>query len=176
MASRRSKIIPFNENCIPDNSWIILSGRVGYTPGFIRANPRLSLLQEEPMCRLGIPGRDDVPEASRPILDAVHKQLGVVPNRFPLIAESQAALRGFTANNAAVRDAGYSDGEIVKILAVTPRTSSRTCSTWSRRPTSTFGSCAPATRADASRGWRLFLVVSPVPRTHEGTPPCRMDF
>ena len=32
------------------------------------------------MSRLAIPARDDVPEASKPILDAVHKQLGVLPN------------------------------------------------------------------------------------------------
>ena len=32
------------------------------------------------MPRLAIPVRDDVPEASKPILDAVQKQFGVVPN------------------------------------------------------------------------------------------------
>ncbi len=51
------------------------------------------------MSRLVIPSRDDVPEASRPILDAVHKQLGVVPNMFRLIAQSPAALEAFAANN-----------------------------------------------------------------------------
>jgi len=54
------------------------------------------------MSRLTIPARDDVPEASRPILDAVHKQLGVVPNMFRLIAASPAALQGFTGNNGAL--------------------------------------------------------------------------
>jgi uncharacterized peroxidase-related enzyme len=54
------------------------------------------------MSRLAIPARDDVPEASKPILDAVHKQLGVVPNIFRLIAQSPAALQGFTANNGAL--------------------------------------------------------------------------
>ena len=54
------------------------------------------------MSRLAIPTRDDVPEASKPILDAVHKQLGVVPNMFRLIAQSPAALQGFTANNGAL--------------------------------------------------------------------------
>ena len=52
------------------------------------------------MSRLTIPARDNVPEASRPILDAVQKQLGVVPNMFRLIAQSPAALQGFTASNA----------------------------------------------------------------------------
>ena len=51
------------------------------------------------MSRLAIPARDDVPAVSKPILDAVHKQLGVVPNMFRLIAQSPAALQGFTANN-----------------------------------------------------------------------------
>jgi uncharacterized peroxidase-related enzyme len=54
------------------------------------------------MSRLATPTRDDVPEASKPILDAVHKQLGVVPNMFRLIATSPAALQGFTANNGAL--------------------------------------------------------------------------
>ena len=54
------------------------------------------------MSRLAIPTRDDVPEVSKPILDAVHKQLGVVPNMFRLIAQSPAALQGFTANNGAL--------------------------------------------------------------------------
>jgi uncharacterized peroxidase-related enzyme len=54
------------------------------------------------MSRLSIPARDDVPEDSKPILDAVHKQLGVVPNMFRLIASSPAALQGFSANNGAL--------------------------------------------------------------------------
>ena len=54
------------------------------------------------MSRLAIPARDDVSEASKPILDAVQKQLGVVPNMFRLIAQSSAALQGFTANNGAL--------------------------------------------------------------------------
>lgn len=57
------------------------------------------------MSRLTIPARDDVPEASKPILDAVQKQLGVVPNMFRLIAQSPAALQGFTANNGALAKA-----------------------------------------------------------------------
>jgi len=54
------------------------------------------------MPRLAIPARDDVPEASKPILDAVHKQLGAVPNMYRLIGQSPAALQGFAANNAAL--------------------------------------------------------------------------
>lgn len=54
------------------------------------------------MSRLATPDRDDVPEASKPILDAVHKQLGVVPAMFRLIASSPAVLQGFVATNGAL--------------------------------------------------------------------------
>ena len=54
------------------------------------------------MSRLAIPARDDVPEASKPILDAVNKQLGAVPNMFRVLAQSPAALQGFAGNNAAL--------------------------------------------------------------------------
>jgi len=54
------------------------------------------------MSRLTIAARDDVPEASKPVLDAVHKQLGTVPNLFRLLAASPAVLQGFAANNAAL--------------------------------------------------------------------------
>jgi uncharacterized peroxidase-related enzyme len=54
------------------------------------------------MSRLAIPAGDDVPEASKPMLAAVQKQLGVVPNMFRLIAQSPAALQGFAANNGAL--------------------------------------------------------------------------
>ena len=54
------------------------------------------------MSRLAIPARDDVPEASKPTLDAVHKQLGAVPNMYRLIAQSPAVLQGFAANNGAL--------------------------------------------------------------------------
>lgn len=54
------------------------------------------------MPRLTVPARNDVPADSAPILDAVEKQLGVVPNMFRLIASSPAVLQGYTANNAAL--------------------------------------------------------------------------
>jgi hypothetical protein len=53
------------------------------------------------MFRLAIPARNGVAEVSKPILGAVHKRLGVVPNMFRLIAQSLAALQGFIANNGA---------------------------------------------------------------------------
>src|SRR5271166_89782 len=81
------------------------------------------------MSRLAIPTRDDVPEASKPILDAVQKQLGVVPNMFRLIASSPAALQGFTGNNGALTKtldvktrernrAGCRPGERLRLLPV----------------------------------------------------------
>ena len=54
------------------------------------------------MSRLAIPAREDVPEAAKPVLDAVDKQLGTVPNMFRLLAASPAVLQGFTANNGAL--------------------------------------------------------------------------
>ena len=38
---------------------------------------------------------DDAPAASRPLLEAVKKQLGVVPNLFRMVANSPAALEGY---------------------------------------------------------------------------------
>lgn len=64
--------------------------------------PDLRSAKEKAVSRLAIPARDDVPEASKPILDAVQKQLGVVPNMFRLIAQSPAALQGFASNNGAL--------------------------------------------------------------------------
>ena len=43
-----------------------------------------------------------LPLASQPLLDAVEKQLGVVPNLFRLIALSPAALQGFLGLNGAL--------------------------------------------------------------------------
>jgi uncharacterized peroxidase-related enzyme len=54
------------------------------------------------MSRITIPAREAVPEASKPILDAVEKQLGVVPNMFRVLALSPAALAGFTSLNGAL--------------------------------------------------------------------------
>ncbi|WP_300527583.1 peroxidase-related enzyme [Maricaulis sp.] len=57
------------------------------------------------MSRLSIPELDNAPQASQPILEAVRKQLGVVPNMFRLAANSPAALEGFAANNGALAKA-----------------------------------------------------------------------
>lgn len=48
------------------------------------------------MARLSIPSRDDAPDDSKPTLDIIHKQLGVVPNLFRLVATSPTALTAYT--------------------------------------------------------------------------------
>jgi hypothetical protein len=42
------------------------------------------------------------PSASQPLLQAVNKQLGVVPNRFRLVANSPAALEGYLGLSCAL--------------------------------------------------------------------------
>lgn len=54
------------------------------------------------MARLTIPTRDQSPAASQPVLDAVGKQLGVIPNLFRLLGLSTAALEGYSALNGAL--------------------------------------------------------------------------
>jgi uncharacterized peroxidase-related enzyme len=54
------------------------------------------------MSRLSIPTRDAAPLAAQPVLDAVGKQLGVVPNLFRLVAASPAALQGMTGLSQAL--------------------------------------------------------------------------
>ena len=47
------------------------------------------------MNRLNIPTLEQSPAASRPLLEAVNKQLGVVPNLFRLVGTSAPALEGY---------------------------------------------------------------------------------
>ncbi len=55
------------------------------------------------MSRLPVPATvDAAPTASRPLLDAVKKQLGSVPNIFRLVATSPAALEGYLGMNGAL--------------------------------------------------------------------------
>lgn len=54
------------------------------------------------MSRISIPTRDAAPAPSQPILDAVNKQLGVVPNLFRLVALSPAALTAMTGLSGAL--------------------------------------------------------------------------
>ena len=54
------------------------------------------------MSRFTIPTREDSPLKSMPLLDAVEKQLGVVPNLFRLVGTSPAALEGYLGLNGAL--------------------------------------------------------------------------
>lgn len=54
------------------------------------------------MNRIAIPTTDQTPAASQPLLDAVHKQLGVVPNLMKLVGNSPAALEGYLSLNGAL--------------------------------------------------------------------------
>jgi uncharacterized peroxidase-related enzyme len=57
------------------------------------------------MTRLTTPTAEQVPAASRPILDAVNRQLGSVPNLFRVLASSPAALTGLTNLSGALSKA-----------------------------------------------------------------------
>jgi len=54
------------------------------------------------MSRITVPSRETAPASSQPLLDAVDKQLGVVPNLFRLVGLSPAALQGYLSMNGAL--------------------------------------------------------------------------
>jgi uncharacterized peroxidase-related enzyme len=54
------------------------------------------------MNRIAIPTASQTPAASQPLLDAVNKQLGVVPNLMKVIGNSPAALEGYLSLNGAL--------------------------------------------------------------------------
>ena len=55
------------------------------------------------MTRIPVPGTiNDAPAASQPLLEAVKKQLGVVPNLFRLVSTSPAALQGYLGLSGAL--------------------------------------------------------------------------
>lgn len=54
------------------------------------------------MNRLSIPSADQTPAASRPLLDAVQKKLGVTPNLMRLLGHSPAALEGYLSLSGAL--------------------------------------------------------------------------
>ena len=55
------------------------------------------------MSRIQIPATiEAAPAASRPLLEAVKSQLGVVPNLFRLVANSPVALEGYLGMNGAL--------------------------------------------------------------------------
>lgn len=54
------------------------------------------------MSRITIPQADQTPPASLPLLDAVNRQLGVVPNLMKVVGNSPAALEGYLSLNGAL--------------------------------------------------------------------------
>jgi uncharacterized peroxidase-related enzyme len=58
--------------------------------------------KETIMNRISIPSADQTPVATRPLLEAVNKQLGVVPNLMKMIGNSPAALEGYLSLNGAL--------------------------------------------------------------------------
>lgn len=54
------------------------------------------------MSRIAVPAREAAPDAAKPLLDAVEKKLGAVPNLFRLMATSPAVLEGYLAKSAAL--------------------------------------------------------------------------
>lgn len=69
------------------------------------------------MSRLNIPTVEQSPEASKPLLDAVKKQLGVVPNMMKLIGNSPSALEGYLSLNGAVAK-GKLSGQLREQIAL----------------------------------------------------------
>jgi uncharacterized peroxidase-related enzyme len=59
-------------------------------------------VKETAMTRIRIPSPADTPQASMPMLEAVNKQLGVVPNLYRLVGSSPAALAGFVGLQGAL--------------------------------------------------------------------------
>jgi len=54
------------------------------------------------MARIIIPSVEQAPAGSKPLLEAVHKQLGVVPNLMKMVGHSPAALEGYLSLNSAL--------------------------------------------------------------------------
>ncbi|MEK8029801.1 carboxymuconolactone decarboxylase family protein [Ideonella sp. DXS29W] len=69
------------------------------------------------MSRLSIPAVSDAPAASKPLLEAVHQKLGVVPNLMKLLGQSPAALEGYLSLSGAL-DKGTLDVKLRESLAL----------------------------------------------------------
>jgi uncharacterized peroxidase-related enzyme len=69
------------------------------------------------MSRIAIPSPDETPQATIPMLDAVRKQLGVVPNLMKVVGNSPAALDGYLALNRALANGalGAKTGERIAL-------------------------------------------------------------
>ena len=70
------------------------------------------------MSRILIPTVQESPEQSKPLLAAVQKQLGVVPNLMKLVGNSPAALEGYLSLNGALNK-GKLDVQLRERIALT---------------------------------------------------------
>lgn len=59
-------------------------------------------ITERPMSYIAVPTFETAPAASQPMLEAVQKQLGVIPNSFRVLSLSPAALQGLLGLNGAL--------------------------------------------------------------------------
>ena len=73
------------------------------------------------MSRITIPTLEFVPEASKPLLDGVHKKLGVVPNVFRVAALSPAALEATASASAAHSRRHWTSGPASASRSRSPR-------------------------------------------------------
>jgi alkylhydroperoxidase family enzyme len=108
---------------------------------------------ETAMSRIPTPATiSDAPVASQPLLDAVKKQLGVVPNLFRLVSNSPAALEGYLNLSGALGKGALPAATRERIaLAVAEINGCAYClaattSTRSPKPTSTFRTSPPERR------------------------------
>ena len=82
---------------------------------------------------------DAAPDAARPLLEAVKKQPGVVPNMFRLICASPAALEGYLGLSGAVNKGSLRR----RRTSASPwRSAKRTAATIAYRPTPTWGNAS----------------------------------
>ena len=76
-------------------------GRLRWAIVFEAITPRTH--KEEPMPRIQTPATiEAAPQASQPLLEAIKKQLGVVPNLFRMVSTSPAALEGYLGLSGAL--------------------------------------------------------------------------
>lgn len=78
----------------------------------------INLKRRIAMSRISIPAVEQSPAKSKPLLDAVHKQLGVVPNLMKLVGNSPAALEGYLSLNGALAK-GVLDSKLRERIALT---------------------------------------------------------
>lgn len=109
------------------------------------------------MSRISIPARLDSPVASQPMLDAVDKQMGTVPNLFRLMGISPAVLKAYLGLGDAL---GHSlDGRTRERIAITvPRSMAATIAC---RPTPISVSIWPGSTQPKSRSTARAIPVTP---------------